>query len=130
MTGELTLPSQNNGAATNNAAAINANAAVSSSEPASNVVELKNMLSEEDLQSDEDYEEILEDTKDECGQFGALKSVIIPRDGPGKTKIFLEYMSKDDAAKAIAGLAGRTFDGKSVAAAYFSEEKFAAKDYA
>ena len=133
MAGELTLPSQNGGT-TNNAAAIQASTASNAttttpSKPQSNVVELKNMLSEQDLQSDEDYEEILEDTKDECGQFGALKSVIIPRDGPGKTKIFLEYMGKDDAAKAIAGLAGRTFDGKAVQATYFTEEKFAAKDY-
>lgn len=132
IAGELTLPSQNGtgGAARPNSnvppAASNTTAAVT---PTSNIVELTNMLSEEDLQSDQDYEEIMEDTKDECGQFGALKSVIIPRDGPGKTKIFLEYVSQDDAAKAIQGLAGRTFDGKAVKATYFEEGKFRTKDY-
>lgn len=126
MAGELTLPSQNNDASTtqNNAAS-----STVTSTPTSNIVQLTNMLSEEDLQSDQDYEEIMEDTKDECSQFGALKSVIIPRDGVGKTKIFLEYVSKEDAGKAIQGLAGRTFDGKAVQATYFSEEKFANKDY-
>ena len=131
MAGELTLPSQN-GAVTNNAASIQPTPAYSApapTTPPSNIVELTNMLSEEDLQSDQDYEEIMEDTKEECGQFGALKSVIIPRDGAGLTKIFLEYVSMDDAAKAIQGLAGRTFDGKAVQATYFPEDKFIAKDY-
>mmetsp|Transcript_9946 Transcript_9946/g.14840 ORF Transcript_9946/g.14840 Transcript_9946/m.14840 type:complete len:396 (-) Transcript_9946:446-1633(-) len=129
MAGELTLPSKDgtSGGASAITAQIGDESAVTT--PSSTVVELKNMLSEEDLQSDQDYEEIMEDTKDECGQFGALKSVIIPRDGVGKTKIFLEYVSKDDAAKAIKGLAGRTFDGKAVQANYYSEEKYAAKDY-
>lgn len=123
MSGELIM----NGA--NGAATATATTTATPITPTSNVVELTNMLSEEDLQSDNDYEEITEDTKDECGQFGALKSVVIPRTGPGKTKIFLEYVSKNDAAKAIQGLAGRTFDGKSVEATFFSMEKFEAKDY-
>eukprot|EP00559_Dactyliosolen_fragilissimus_P005773 CAMPEP_0184858082 /NCGR_PEP_ID=MMETSP0580-20130426/3180_1 /TAXON_ID=1118495 /ORGANISM="Dactyliosolen fragilissimus" /LENGTH=448 /DNA_ID=CAMNT_0027354007 /DNA_START=14 /DNA_END=1360 /DNA_ORIENTATION=- len=93
------------------------------------VVELQNMLTSEDLQSDQDYEEILEDTKDECGQFGKLTNVIIPRTGPGATKIFLEYVSMDDAEKAVQGLAGRTFDGRKVTAVYFDEAKFAKGDY-
>jgi hypothetical protein len=56
--------------------------------------------------------------------------VVIPRLGEkGATKIFLEYSSIDDAAKAIKGLAGRTFDGRKVEANYFDEEKFANKLY-
>jgi splicing factor U2AF subunit len=82
-----------------------------------------------DLESDQEYQEIMEDTKEECSQFGALKSLVIPRTGPGATKIFLEYLTKDDAAKAIAGLAGRTFDGRKVEAVFFSEDRFAGKDY-
>jgi len=129
MAGELTLPARDGSTSnTNNLSA--GLSPVAASTPTSNVVELKHMLSEQDLQSDQDYEEILEDTKDECSQFGNLKSVLIPRDGPGKTKIFLEYVSKDDAAKAIQGLAGRTFDGKKVEATYFSEEKYSVKDFA
>jgi RNA recognition motif-containing protein len=122
MSGELILPNQ--------AGAGGGNAASQPAKSATKVVELKNMLTVGDLQSDQDYEEIMEDTKDECSQFGALKSVIIPRSGVGATKIFLEYLNKDDAAKAIAGLAGRTFDGRQVEAEYFSEDKFAEKDYA
>lgn len=120
MSGELTLPQQAGGAPT---------APAPSASASSCVVELKNMLTHDDLRDDTEYEEIMEDTKEECSQFGALKSVVIPRSGPGVTKIFLEYLTKEDAAKAIAGLAGRTFDGRKVEAAYFPEDKFSGKDY-
>lgn len=115
------------------AAAVIAAAAASSTNAtstATRVVVLKNMpITEEELANDEDYEEILEDTKDECSSFGMLKNIEIPRTGDGKGRIFLEYLTKDDAANAIRQLQGRTFDGKKVEATYFDEAKFAQRDY-
>jgi len=93
------------------------------------VVELRQMLTLQDLEDDEEYKDILEDTQDECSSFGTLKNIVIPRTGPGATKIFLEYMSVEDAGKAIAGLAGRTFDGRKVEAVYFEPVRFANQDY-
>lgn len=93
------------------------------------IVELKHMLTQQDLDNDEEFKEIMEDTRDECSSFGLLKNVVIPRSGPGATKIFLEYTTPEDAAKAIAGLAGRTFDGRQVVAAYFDQVKFQNQDY-
>ena len=127
MSGELqagnTAPGQG-------AAVMNAAAAASSGPPPTRVVELQNMLTDDDLANDEEYNDILEDTKEECGQYGQLLSVIIPKAGePGATKIFLEYSSPDDAAKAIKGLEGRTFDGRRVQATYFDETKFAKKEF-
>lgn len=95
----------------------------------SKIVMLSNMLTKEDLESDQDYEEILEDTKEECSSFGLLVSIEIPRSGAGEGKIFLEYTSTSDAEKAIESLRGRTFDGRKVEAVYFSEEKYLKKDY-
>lgn len=130
MSGELqagkTAPGQ--GAAVMNAAA--ASAAVATGPPPSRVVELQNMLTDNDLVNEEEYNDIMEDTKEECGQFGQLISVYIPRAGePGATKIFLEYAAAGDAAKAITGLEGRTFDGRRVQATYFDETKFAKKEF-
>lgn len=93
------------------------------------VVELRQMLTLQDLEDDEEYKDILEDTQDECSSFGTLKNIVIPRTGPGATKIFLEYMSVEDAGKAIAGLARRTFDGRKVEAVYFEPVRFANQDY-
>lgn len=96
----------------------------------SRVVRLENMLTHEDLANEEEYEDILDDTKEECSQFGQLISVIIPKaDQNGATKVFLEYASQEDAAKAVEALEGRTFDGRRVQATYFDEERFQAKDY-
>ncbi len=93
------------------------------------VVELKQMLTPQDLVNDAEYEDILEDTRDECAPFGTLKNIVIPRTGPGATKIFLEYVNVEDAGRAIAGLAGRTFDGRKVEAVFFDPAKFANQDY-
>ena len=122
MSGELqagnTAPGQG-------AAAMNANVM------ATRVVELQNMLSNEDLANEEEYNDLLEDTREECGQFGQLLDVVIPKAGEaGATKIFLEYASTDDASEAIRGLEGRTFDGQRVQATFFDEEKFSRKDFA
>ena len=122
MTGELKLPSQGGAGA---AAAVVPTAAVPT-----RIVELKHMLSPQDLENEDEYQDIMEDTKEECSQFGALKSVVIPKAGQvGATKIFLEYMTKEDAGRAIQGLSGRTFDGRKVTAEYFDEDKFANQDY-
>lgn len=94
------------------------------------VVELKHMITQEDLEDDAEYNDILEDTRDECSSFGTLKNIIIPRTGPGATKIFLEYLTAEDAKKAIVGLGGRTFDGRQVEAVFYDEIRFANQDYA
>ncbi|GKY92350.1 hypothetical protein MPSEU_000205900 [Mayamaea pseudoterrestris] len=97
----------------------------------SRVVQILNMLSSQDLVNEEEFQDILEDTREECSQFGKLVSVIIPKAGEvGATKVFLEYETTDDAQRAIASLAGRTFDGRTVEATLFDETKFANKDYA
>jgi RNA recognition motif-containing protein len=135
MSGELQLKQHS---ANNAASAIASSSPIAASAPAAavvdqrqptTVVELKQMLTLKDLVDDAEYEDILEDTRDECSPFGTLKNVVIPRSGPGATKIFLEYSTVEDAGRAIAGLAGRTFDGRKVEAVYFNPVKFASQDY-
>lgn len=53
---------------------------------------LMNMVAPEELLDDEEYEEIVEDVRDECSKYGAVKSIEIPRpvDGlevPGTGKV-------------------------------------------
>jgi len=96
----------------------------------SRIVELQNMLTTSDLENPAEYNDILEDTKEECGVFGNLRKVVIPKaHEKGATKIFLEYVSVADAEKAIKGLGGKTFDGRKVKAAYFDEGKFQDCDF-
>ncbi|KAL7532949.1 hypothetical protein ACHAXR_004945 [Thalassiosira sp. AJA248-18] len=130
MSGDLQLKNVGaQAAAPAAAAAAPAAAAAAPATQITTIVSLKQMLTAQDLEDDTEYNDILEDTRDECSSFGTLKNIVIPRTGPGATKIFLEYMSIEDAGRAIAGLAGRTFDGRKVEAVYFDPVKFANQDY-
>lgn len=101
---------------------------------ATKVLVLENMLSVEELATDE-YADIVEDIKEECGSYGTVEDVFVPKpstDGstvPGLGKAFVKFADKESAAKACDELAGRTFDGKTVGCNYITEEKFAARDF-
>jgi len=98
--------------------------------PPTTVIRLDKMVTVADVASDEDHKEILEDTAEECGKYGAVTSVVIPRDGaPGSGLVFVAFAEAAQAAAASAALAGRTFDGRSVAAAFYDEARFAAGDF-
>lgn len=98
--------------------------------PPTRVISLMNMVTEEDVRDDNDYAEIVEDTREECKQFGNVTSVVIPRSGePGVGKVYVEFGDLASAQKASDALTGRTFDGRRVEVAFFSEDEFAAKKF-
>ncbi|XP_021992610.1 splicing factor U2af large subunit B isoform X1 [Helianthus annuus] len=98
--------------------------------PATKVLSLTQVVTEEELVNDEDYEDIMEDMKIECGKFGSLVNVVIPRPNPngepvaGVGKVFLEYADTESSTKARAGLNGRKFGGNQVVASFYPEDKF------
>ncbi|XP_062154961.1 splicing factor U2af large subunit B isoform X5 [Alnus glutinosa] len=102
---------------------------------ATKVVCLTQVVSPDELKDDDDYQDILEDMREECGKFGALVNLVIPRPQPngeqlpGVGKVFLEYEDIDGSAKARSGLNGRKFGGNQVVAVFYPENKFAQGDY-
>jgi len=73
---------------------------------------LLNMVTEEELRDEEEYEDILEDIREECGKYGEVRSLEIPRplpgvDVPGVGKVFVEFTSDGDCQKAQHALSGR-----------------------
>ncbi|GAB4831209.1 hypothetical protein Ancab_005219 [Ancistrocladus abbreviatus] len=96
---------------------------------------LTEVVSADDLRDDNEYEEILEDMREECGKFGTLVNVIIPRphnDGEHISsvgKVFLEYTNEAGCANAKSMLGGRKFGGNTVNAAYYPEDKYYSADY-
>ncbi|XP_073305289.1 splicing factor U2af large subunit B-like isoform X2 [Primulina huaijiensis] len=100
----------------------------------SKVVCLTEAVSPDELKNDDDYEDIVYDMRNECGKFGTLVNVIIPRPLPnmepsGVGKVFLEYEDIESAARARQGLNGRKFDTNFVVATFFPEDKFSQGDY-
>uniref|UniRef100_A0A5B7BXP2 Splicing factor U2af large subunit n=1 Tax=Davidia involucrata TaxID=16924 RepID=A0A5B7BXP2_DAVIN len=102
---------------------------------ASKVLCLTQVVSADELGDDDNYEDILEDMRTECGKFGTIVNVVIPRPktngepSPGVGKVFLEYVDVDGATKARMGLNGRKFGGNQVVAVFYPENKFSQGEY-
>ncbi|KAH9562302.1 hypothetical protein CY35_05G064500 [Sphagnum magellanicum] len=99
------------------------------------VVCLSQVVSPNELKEDNEYEEIVEDMREECGRYGNITNLVIPRPNPngeevpGIGMVFVEYGDLQGAAKAKASLHGRKFGGNTVIATYYAEEKFMHGDY-
>lgn len=101
------------------------------SNPPSHVVFLSDMFEIDELRDDQEFADIEEDVRDECGKFGAVVEVAIPRpagDGnknvPGLGKAFVRYETVSGAAAARDALHGRKFGGKTVNADFIGLDAF------
>lgn len=95
---------------------------------------LMNMVLPEELEDEEEYEDILEDVREECGKYGSLKSLEIPRpikgvEVPGCGKIFLEFNSIIDSQKAQQALSGRKFSNRVVVTSYYDPDKYHRREF-
>ncbi|GAA5824405.1 hypothetical protein JCM3770_004590 [Rhodotorula araucariae] len=97
------------------------------------VLQILNMVSVDELTNDEDYKEIVEDIKDECGNYGKVEDVKIPR--PIKTatgkvdirasegvkdlgKVLVLFEKEEETTAALKAIAGRKFGGRLCICAY------------
>lgn len=102
--------------------------------PPTEVLCLMNMVTPEDLEDEEEYEDILEDVREECGKYGMVKSLEIPRpikgiDVPGCGKIFVEFNSLIDCQKAQQALTGRKFSNRVVVTSYYEPDKYHRREF-
>jgi splicing factor U2AF subunit len=95
---------------------------------------LLNMVTEEELRDDEEYEDIMEDVREECGRYGFVKSLEIPRpiqgvDVPGVGKIFVEFTSISECQKAQQALTGRKFANRVVVTSYYDPDRYHRREF-
>jgi splicing factor U2AF subunit len=69
-----------------------------------------------------------EDIRDECGKYGAVRSVKIPRpvpgvEVPGCGKVFVEFANIPERQRAQLSLAGQKFSNRVVVTSYFDPDK-------
>lgn len=107
-----------------------------------------NMVTPEDLVDDTEYGEIFEDIKEECGGFGAVEDLRIPRpvkkdksrwapgedgrqaqmdaqrmdEAAGVGRVYVKFTEPRAAAMALKSLAGRSFAGRSIIATLLNDE--------
>jgi len=87
------------------------------------------MVMPDELRDDEEYEDILDDIREECQKYGAVRSLEIPRpmegvDIPGVGKVYVEFTSVTDCQKAQQALAGRKFANRVVVTSYFDPDLY------
>jgi splicing factor U2AF subunit len=96
------------------------------------ILVLLNMVAPEDLATDQDHQELVAEVREECAKFGNLLSIKIPRpsdagiEASAVKKIFLEYATVQDSAKAQGELNGRKFGPHIVMTSFLSEGDYAA----
>lgn len=100
--------------------------------PPTRVLKLCNMLTADDLDDDAEYLDILEDVRLECADYGAVRSLLIPRAKEGYAPsaegfIFVEFNDTVGARNAALALHNRKFADKTVVVQYFDENSFANK---
>lgn len=100
------------------------------------VIQILNAVNAKDLMDDYNYNFIVQDIKQEAENYGHVESIKIPRPAndftpgltqfsePGLGRIFIEYKEKDEAFKAIMGMAGRMYNDKTVICSYFDVEDY------
>ncbi|KAF9151020.1 U2 small nuclear RNA auxiliary factor 2, partial [Mortierella sp. AD010] len=98
------------------------------------VLQLLNMVTPEELEDDQEYEDILDDIRDECGKFGRVVDVKIPRPVAGAVvagtgKIFVKYSNVDEATTALRALSGRKFADRTVLTSFYDIDKYEAGEY-
>jgi hypothetical protein len=91
-----------------------------------NVLVLHNMVSPADLATEEDHQGLLDEVKEECAKYGKLRTILIPRQGPGAGKIYLQYSTIQEAQTAQGELHDRQFGDATVVCRYYPEEDFLA----
>lgn len=114
--------------------------------PTSRVMLLLNMVTADELYDDQDYQDILEDINDECGKYGEIEGVRVPRPVPkdkswnpndsaaqteakakkidehnGVGRVYVMYKDNVACGKAMKALGGRQFAGRTILTASVSE---------
>ncbi|KAJ7672643.1 hypothetical protein B0H17DRAFT_1208678 [Mycena rosella] len=107
-----------------------------------------NMVTPDDLTNDDDFGDLYDDVKEECENFGVVEDLRIPRpvkkdkskwapgdggqmaaqdavridEAAGVGRVYVKYDDAASAGRALKGLAGRSFAGRSIIATILSED--------
>ncbi|KAF7796349.1 hypothetical protein EIP86_007526 [Pleurotus ostreatoroseus] len=113
--------------------------------PDARILLMLNMVVPEDLVDDGEYADIYEDIKEECGRYGRVEDLRIPRpikkdkakwgesvmdplaaqradEAAGVGRVYVKYIDSEGAKQALKALAGRSFAGRSIIATLLAED--------
>ncbi|XP_071947763.1 splicing factor U2AF 50 kDa subunit-like [Antedon mediterranea] len=107
---------------------------LSSSGPTTEVLCLMNMVTADELRNLEEYEEIVDDVREECGKYGLVRSLEVPRpiegmDIPGVGKIYVEFANIFESQQAQQALTGRKFANRVVVTSFYDVERYRRREF-
>jgi len=92
------------------------------------ILVLLNLVTEKDLKDDDEYDDICDDIEGECGRYGKLRKIMIPRPTWNSTegigKVFVQYEELSSAILALTKIRGRRFGNQTVDGGFWPEEQF------
>lgn len=115
------------------------------SQTSARILLMLNMVTPEDLVDDQEYQDIYEDVKEECSNFGSVEDLRVPRpvkkdksrwgdggqsamdaqrqdEAAGVGRVYVKFHDPTSAADALKSLAGRSFAGRSIIATLLSDD--------
>jgi hypothetical protein len=82
-------------------------------------------VGDDDLRTREGFDALYDEMNEELTRHGRTERLVIPRDGPARGEVFVQYRELADAEKAMATLAGRAFAGAVVRCVYVPDSTLA-----
>lgn len=74
---------------------------------------------------------LIQEIGEECGdKYGRVERVVIDRSDASKAPVFVKFTSQLSALRAVNALEGRIFNGNTISARFFDNDKFEVRDYA
>eukprot|EP00808_Paulinella_micropora_P011357 g46976.t1 len=112
--------------------------AMAATQTPSHVLVLYNMVTKEELQDEQEYKDIVLDVQEECGRYGTVVSLAVPRGGiPAGTtpktnpargknvgKVYVEFSSVAEAQKAAKAINGRQFSSRTIMTSFLPEVQY------
>ena len=95
-----------------------------------NVLNFIGMVKEIDIENEDLYNEIKDDVKIECEEYGKVLEVFMPRKDidenivPGMGNVYVKFENVENAKNARKNLISKRYDGKLLTIKYFDEDKF------
>ncbi len=73
--------------------------------------------------------QLMEDVKEECGKYGTVEGIAVPRPPPTvaadePSRVYVKFGTPDESSRVKEAFNGRQFDGNSITAAFASEDDF------
>ncbi|XP_070531710.1 serine/threonine-protein kinase Kist-like [Ptychodera flava] len=93
------------------------------------ILRLLNTVDQRDLDDDAEYQDICDDIKSEVIKHGNIKKLVMPREGAGAEKVFIEFEDAGECTHAQSALMGKYFNGRTVITTFFPVKSFESEDY-